>query len=348
MASWVRWHRGQATFDRRTFAVFVLVTAAVPFLLGGTSYMAILTLTAIFGAVAISLDLLVGYGGLLSLGQMAPFGVAAYTAAILSTTHGWPSAASAVGGIAAAVALALATSPILRLEGFYFALATLAIALICEAVMRNWISLTGGSSGFVGIGQFQLGPLTLSSETDTYWMAWVVMVGAALVGLRVVSSRFGRALLAVHEDEQAARALGVPVGSVKVRIWLLAAGIAGGAGVAYTYYIRFLSPPQFGLGPSILLVIAIVLGGLRSIYGAVVGVAIVRLLPEVFESFAEHSVLVYGVAIVVVTVLMPGGIYGAGRDLWRRLRARRHDNGDREPIGGDAAGSLMTGSEVSA
>lgn len=333
---WLRGEHGRATFDRRAFAVFVLVTGAVPFLLADTSYMAILTLTAIFGAVAISLDLLVGYGGLLSLGQMAPFGVSAYTAAILSTTLGWPSVVSAVGGVLAAVTLALVTSPILRLEGFYFALATLAVALICEAVMRNWISLTGGSSGFVGIGQFEIGPLTLSSATDTYWMAWVVMVGAALVALRVVSSRFGRALLAVHEDEQAARALGVSVGSVKVRIWLLAAGIAGVAGVAYTYYIRFLSPPQFGLSPSILLVIAIVLGGLRSVYGAVIGVAIVRLLPEVFESFAEHSVLVYGATVIVVTVLIPGGIYGAVGDLWRRSRSPRDVGG--QPTAGAEAG----------
>lgn len=328
-------HRRERWATRRSLLIFAAASATVPFLFDGTSYMAILTLAAIFGTVAISLDLLLGYTGLLSLGQTAPFGVAAYTAALLSTKADWPTELAAVVGVLAAVAIALVTSPILRLEGFYFALATLAIALIVESVMRNWISLTGGSSGLVGIGRFELGPLSIVSPSDHYWMAWAVMVAAAVVGLRVVTSRFGQAMTAVREDEQAARALGIAGGRIKIEIWLLAAAIAGAAGVVYAHYLRFLSPPQFGLTPSILLVVGVVIGGERSIFGPVIGVVLVRLLPEVFQSFAERSVLVYGIAIIVVTVAMPGGIFGGVQKLiTTALRRRRRNDHDADPVTG--------------
>jgi branched-chain amino acid transport system permease protein len=130
-------------------------------------------------------------------------------------------------------------------------------------------------------------------------------------------------MLAIHEDPRAASALGVSVSSVKIRIWIFAAGVSGVAGVIYCHYLRFLSPEQFGQTPAIVLVAAIVIGGTGTVYGPVVGVVVVRLLPALFDGFQERSVLVYGAAIILFTVLWPRGLVGAATDVVKRIRSAR-------------------------
>ncbi|MFM7534587.1 MAG: branched-chain amino acid ABC transporter permease [Acidimicrobiales bacterium] len=318
--------QGSASPVRRRLVppvVMLVFTLAAPFTLANTEYYAILTLAAIFGIVAVSLDLLLGYAGLLSLGQTVPFGVAAYTSAVLTSTHGLRPELAAVAAVAAAIAVAVVASPILRLEGFYFALATLGLVLIFEAVSRNWLSVTGGSSGFVGIEPLTLGPLTLRSATANFLLAWLCLTAVTLVAVNVTRSRFGRGMLAIHEDPRAASALGVSVSSVKIRIWIFAAGMSGVAGVLYCHYLRFLSPEQFGQTPAIVLVAAIVIGGTGTVYGPVVGVVVVRMLPALFDGFQERSVLVYGTAIILFTVLWPRGLVGAATDVVKRIRSAR-------------------------
>lgn len=293
-----------------------------PALIDSPKFISILTIAAIFGIVAVSLDLVLGYAGLLSLGQTVPFGVSAYVAAVLTTTHEWPPELAAVVAIAAAVTSAAISSPVLRLDGFYFALATLALVIIFEAVTKNWISTTGGSSGFVGIGYLDIGPIHLRSPSDYFIASWLALALVTVVALNITRSRVGRGLLAIHEDWRAASALGVPTSSLKIRIWLASAGIAGVAGVLYAHYIRFLSPEQFGQTPAIVLVAAVVIGGTRTIYGAIVGVVVVRMLPAVFEAFAERSILVYGMAIIVATIAMPQGIVGVVLDRLRRRQLK--------------------------
>lgn len=316
-----------ATSRRRHIPILVLLLFALvgPTVITSAEYISILTLAAIFGMVAVSLDLLLGYGGLLSLGQTVPFGVAAYTSAILTVSYGWPSELAALGAIGAAVLMAAITSPILRLEGFYFALATLALVMVFEAVTKNWISMTGGSSGFVGIKYLRLGPVHFESPTDYFILAWIALAVTTAIAANTTTSRFGRGLLANHEDWRAAAALGIPTATIRMRVWLASAALAGLGGVVYCHYIRFVSPEQFGQTPAIVLVAAVVIGGERTIYGAIVGVAIVRLLPAVFEGFAERSILVYGVAIIVVTIAWPQGIVGVVLDRVRRRRLQRSE-----------------------
>lgn len=305
------------------WAAFLVLAAIPPIFLVKTEYFSVLTLAGIFAIAAVSLDLLLGYAGQLSLGQAALFGVSGYTTAYLTVKQGWSPEPAALVAIAATVLVALVTSPILRLKGFYFALATLSITLIAETIMRNWIDVTGGSSGFLGIPRLSLFGAEITSDTAFYVVVWAVLAIVVLLGLQLGRSRFGRALLSVHEDEVAAQAMGVPVRSVKIRIWLLAALVSGVSGVLYAHYLRFISPAQFGLLPTIMLIIMVVIGGTGTIYGAVVGAVFVRLLPVLFSGFEEYSPLVYGVAIIVFTVLFPAGIYGATRDRIRRLRTRR-------------------------
>lgn len=284
--------------------------------------MSVLTLAAIYGVVAVSLDLLFGYAGQLSLGQVALFGTGAYAASVVTTTHGWPPEGGAAVGIAAAVVIAVVTGPILRLAGFYLALATLALVLIAEAIMRNWRDVTGGSSGLLGIDHFRIGLLHFRSEADYFWLANGLLLVAMLLALNATNSRFGRGLRAIHEDERAAAALGVPTSVLKMKVWVFAAALSGAAGVVYAHYTRFLSPDQFGLGSTISILVAVVIGGLGTTYGPVIGILIVRLLPSVFESLAESAVLLYGMAVIVVIIVAPRGVLGAALDLVHRHRVR--------------------------
>lgn len=312
-------------------AFLAALVAVVPAVLGETRFMSVLTLVAIYGVVAVSLDLLFGYAGQLSLGQIALFGTGAYAAAIATTTHGWPPEVGAVVGIAMAIVIAVVTGPVLRLAGFYLALATLALVLIAEAIMRNWRDVTGGSSGFVGIDHFRIGPLHFRSEADYFWLASGLLLVAMLLALNATTSRFGRGLRAIHEDERAAAALGVHTYVLKMKVWVFAAALSGAAGVVYAHYTRFLSPDQFGLGLTISVLLAVVIGGLGTVYGPVIGIIIVRLLPSVFESLAESAILLFGIAVIVVVVVAPRGVLGTTLELVHRYRVRTLRRAGAEP-----------------
>lgn len=304
------------------FALFAVIAVLPVVLFTESPYFSTLVLAAIFASVAISLDVLLGFAGQLALGQTALFGVGAYTAAILTLKHGVSTELGMLAGVGAAVVVALAISPLLRLRGFYFALATLAQVLVAHEVFTNWISATGGASGLVGIGQFEFLGLTFVTQTDYYLFAYVVLLIVVLAALHMRNSRFGRALLAIREDDTAAQALGIPVFSMKFRVWLVAAAFAGLAGVVYAYYLRFLSPAQFGLEPAIYVLAAVVIGGAGTVYGAVIGVAVVWLLPDVLAGFQEYAVLALGVAVILLMVFTPDGLAGALSRFIGTLRAR--------------------------
>lgn len=304
----------------RGLAVLAAVGILPAFLLDDSKYFSTLVFAAIFSTVAVSLDLLLGFTGLLSLGQTALFAVGSYTSAVLTTTHGVRPDLALILAVAAATAIALLTSPILRLRGFYFALATLALVLIVQEVLINWIDVTGGASGFVGIGKFEMLGYEFKSQRSYYVLAYLVLLLAVLVAIHIRTSRFGRSLTAIREDETAAEAIGIPVFSVKVRVWLVAAAAAGLAGVVYTHYVQFVSPTQFGLEPTIDVLASTVVGGAGTIFGPIIGVFVLWLIPALFTQLQEYSTLVWGAALIIAMVFAPGGLFGAVATLYRRGR----------------------------
>jgi branched-chain amino acid transport system permease protein len=301
------------------FAVVALLPA---FVMTGSRYFSTLVFAACFATVAISLDILLGFAGQLALGQTALFAVGAYTSAILTTTYDWRPDVAMLAAVAAGVAVALATSPILRLRGFYFALATLVLVMIAHDILTSWIKVTGGASGFVGIGPFSIFGVTLRTQRAYYLFAYVVLLLAIVAGLHMRRSRFGRSLLAIHHDQTAAEALGISVFWTKMRVWVVAAAFASLAGVVYAHYVQFVSPAQFGLEPAIKVLAAAVIGGTGTIFGPVLGVAVLWLIPEVFHGLQEYVTLVYGAAVIVFMIFMPRGLAGAAADLAASLRGR--------------------------
>jgi branched-chain amino acid transport system permease protein len=309
---------------------FAVIAIAPGFLLSSTQHFSTLVFVTIFGTVAVSLDMLLGLAGQLALGQTGLFAVGAYTTAILSTRHGVSPGLALLAAIGASLALAVVASPILRLRGFYFALATLAFVLIVQQVLANWTNVTGGASGFVGIGHFEAFGITLVTERSYYFFGAVVLVMAVAASVQVRRSRFGRALVAIREDHTAAEALGISVFWAKVRIWLIAAVFAGLAGVVYAYYLQFISPEQFGLSPAIQVLAAVVVGGVVSVYGAVVGVLVLWLLPDLFSSIQNYAILAWGASLILFMIFAPSGIVGSAIEAVERLFGRR--NGAAEQI----------------
>lgn len=302
--------------------VILLIGAVLAgsYLLYGTEHFVALSVLGIFAILAVSLDLLIGFTGLLSLGQAALFGVSAYCSAYLTVRLGWPVELAIIAAILVAVATALFMAPILRLEGFYFVMATLAVSLIAGALMRNWTSVTGGASGFLGIEHLRLFGFQFQTPIHYHILIWTIAVIVVILALNIRNSRFGQALTAVREDETAAQAFGIAPARMKMQIWLISAAFSGLAGALYAHYFRYISPDQFDLHVVIMLLIMVSVGGPGSVYGAIVGAACVRFFPVIFSDFQNYMTLAFGIAIVAVTVLMPGGIYRAIEKLSSQLR----------------------------
>lgn len=293
------------------------------YMLYGTEHFAALTILGIFVILAIALDLLMGFTGLLSLGQAAIFGASAYTSAYLTVKLGWHAEPAILMAVLMAVSVALLMAPILRLAGYYFVMATLVVTLIGAAVMRNWTSVTGGASGFLGIEHLKLLGFQFQTQLHYHVLIWVIAMGVVVLALNIRDSRFGQALVAVREDETAAQAFGIAPDRLKIQIWLISAALTGLAGALYAHYFRYISPDQFDIHLVIMLLIMVSLGGAGSVYGAIIGAVCVRFFPIIFAGLEHYMMLTFGIVIVVVTIFIPGGLYGVFKTLTARILAAR-------------------------
>ncbi len=279
-------------------------------------HLAILIL--IYSILAVSLDLAVGYTGLLNLGHVAFFGIGAYTSTLLVTDDGVPYLA----GIVAAAGLAgftgwLLAFPTARLEGDYLALATLGFSFIVESLMRNLDSVTRGPLGIPGIPKPSFFGITV--ESSTAYFVFALVVAGLCIGImyRLVESRFGRLLEAVRDDEEAAAASGVNVFANKSLALTISAAFAGIAGSLYAHYITFIDPSTFSIHEIILLFSIIIVGGLASWKGAMVGTVIILLLPEPLRFIGLPSSIVgparqmiYAALLLAIVYYRPKGLFG--------------------------------------
>jgi branched-chain amino acid transport system permease protein len=269
--------------------------------------------------LAFSQQLLLGSAGIVSLGQGAFFGVGAYTAASLAISEGLPFWLTiAVGGLAAGIS-SLLLIPIVRLKGSSLAVATLGFAIIVHLVMLNEDWLTGGSIGMMDIPAPALFGFSLGGETRFYY---VCLIAAALVFFaldRITHSRFGRALAAMSQDEEAARASGIAISVYKSKCFLIAAIASGVAGGLYAYHSRYLNPNDFDFQKSIDILIMVVIGGIRSLPGAALGAVIVVIVPELLRSSGEFRLILFGVMVIVLAGTGTRGLSGILVDLVKRL-----------------------------
>jgi branched-chain amino acid transport system permease protein len=309
----------------------LLILAGLPFVQSNAYWVHVFSLALISVILAFSQQLLVGSAGIVSLGQGAFFGVGAYTAASLSISAGLPFLLTLVAGGLMAGLSSLLLIPIVRLKGSSLAVATLGFAIIIHLVMLNEDWLTGGSIGMMDIPAPTLFGLSLGGEVRFYY---VCLIAAALVFFaldRITHSRFGRALSAMSQDEEAARASGVAISVYKSKCFLVAAIVSGIAGGLYAYHSRYLNPNDFDFQKSIDILIMVVIGGIRSLPGAALGAVIVVLVPEVLRSSGEFRLILFGVMVIVLAGTGSRGLSGILVDFAKRLSSFPQWSGSQKP-----------------
>ncbi|MBI2016201.1 MAG: branched-chain amino acid ABC transporter permease [Candidatus Rokubacteria bacterium] len=301
-----------------------LAAAVVPWTVRSTYVLSALVFVALNGIAALALSLVMGFAGQVSLGQAAFYAIGAYVSGVLTASYGWnPWVAMAVAVAAGALTAFLVGLPIFRLSGLLLAMATLGFGIILYYVLVNWASVTGGPSGLTGIPPLAIGGVQLDSDRRMAWLAWGALL--LLLGLagNLVDSRVGRALRAIHGSEPAAEAAGVDTARYKLGVFAVAGGVTALAGALYAHYLKFINPSPFGFAFSIELVVMVVLGGVASLWGAVLGAALVvglvealrALLPllTVSHGAAEYEIVVFGLLLMAFMIFLPGGLSALGR-----------------------------------
>lgn len=296
------------------FALFlVLPYVLMPYYLGLTAKM------LIFALFAMSLDLLLGYTGLASLGHAAYFGVAAYTVSLLILRAGFGSGVVfPLAILAAAVTGALFAPLCLRARGSYFLMITFALSQVLWSVAFGWRSLTNGDDGMPGVPRPHF-IWSFASNEAFYYFVLVVVGLSSLVLVAIVRSPFGRALKGIRESESRMAALGYDVWRHQFVAFVLAAAFAGIAGALYAYSNRFVGPEYLYVIQSAEALIMVILGGAGTLIGPAIGAGLIVFLEDFVSSMTQHWVLVLGVIYVLVTLFAPRGLIG----LWAQYRERR-------------------------
>ena len=291
--------------------VLTAVLAMLPILPLPAGMLASLAIALILYIAVLGLDVLMGYGGQVSLGQAGFMAIGGYAAAILATTYGWPPLAGTLVAMFLSVVCALALSLVTsRLRGIYLALATLTFGLLVDSLTVGLIDLTGGPSGLVGIPAFQVGSFAFDTPARIYWLALglaVVLVVPLEGGMR---SSFGRALKAVRTDQLAAAALGINVGRMKIAALCISGALASLAGSLYAFQFHFLSPDMVATPRSFEMIAMLVVGGEGTLLGGLFGALVITLLPTLVQSLAIYKTAVEGALLVATFLLLPEGIFG--------------------------------------
>lgn len=278
----------------------------------------ILSLAGIYVLLALGLNMVIGYTGLLDLGFIAFYAIGAYSAALLSAKgiSFWLILPISIF-ITCALRFLLG-KPLMRLRGDYLAIVTLGFAEITRIVLNNWDALTNGPKGLPRVGEtikpVSLFGFSLSSEIDYFYLILFFVIVSIFAARRIERSKIGRAFVSIREDEIAAEASGINTSYVKLLSFTFSACFAAIAGVIYTHWIGFISPESFNFWESVFLACMVVLGGMGNILGVIFGVFLLVGIPEFLRfslggEFVLYRMLLFGLLMVIMTVLRPQGIF---------------------------------------
>lgn len=296
--------------------IFAVIIIVLPWVAGKitaiNNYPDIMIFAGIYCLITIGLSILMGYGGQISLGQAAFYGIGAYVSGILTAKYGLnPWACMLIGAIVAACVALLVGAPSLKLRGHYLAMATLAFGIIIFIVFNEEIEWTGGPDGMTGIPGLSLFGFEFDSIEKYYYLVWAIVFAAFIFTINVIQSRTGRALRAIHVSESAANAMGVDISRLKIIIFIYSAILASLGGSLYAHYMNFINPTTFDLFFSIKLLIMIALGGMHDIWGAIIGAILITFLSfEWLHYFEEFEIIVYGAILLLITIFLPHGLAG--------------------------------------
>jgi branched-chain amino acid transport system permease protein len=305
--------------DYRILFLLACGLAVFPWIVANSYYISVLVFVAIHSLLAIGLTLLLGFAGQISLCQAAFFGIGAYTSGILTTRLGvnpWPAMVAAMG-LTGGMSVLLGI-PALKLRGHYLAMATLGFGEIINILLKEWVGLTGGPSGLTGIPRLSVAGISLNNEMRYYFFVWPVVLFVMVFGLHLVRSRVGRALQALNRSEQAAEVMGIPVSQYKIKTFFLSAVLSSLAGSLYAHFITVISPESYSVVFSIMILVMVIVGGMGSLWGSLIGAFVMTLLPEYLRVLEDWDIIVYGLILLLILMFMPRGLVSAVEALFKR------------------------------
>ncbi len=295
-----------------------IIIAVLPLFLPNSFYFDVVILVGINAIVCVGLNLLIGYAGQISLGHAGFFALGAYFSGILVSNHDWPPLSAMLGGATFVAVLSYVLArPIMKLRGHYLAMGTLGMGIVISIVLNQEGDLTGGPDGMPVLG-FSLLGWEPEGELTWYWMVGGVLLIAVWLALNLINSPVGRALRAVHGSEVAAGVAGVNVARYKILVFVVSAVFASIAGSLFAHYSGFITPSEGNFFHSIELVTMVVLGGMASVFGAVVGAAVLTTLPQLLTIFQDYEMLVFGAVMMVTMIFMRRGLVPTLRSALKR------------------------------
>jgi branched-chain amino acid transport system permease protein len=286
----------------------IAILLVLPFVLPNSFYLDLAVRMAINAVIVLGLNLLIGFAGQISLGHAGFLGIGAYASAVLPTHFGWhPLLAMAAGAVATGILAALVARPIFKLKGNYLAMATLGLGIIISIALRNEAQWTGGPDG-MPVPAMGLFGFELSNDKQWYWVVALLLSVSVWASLNLIDSPFGRALRALHGSEVASQVVGVDVVRYKVAIFVMSAVFASLMGSVTAHYVGFVSPNFADFFHSIELVTMVVIGGMASVYGSLVGAVLLTALPQALATFEGWETVVFGSILMLSMIFMPKGL----------------------------------------
>lgn len=292
----------------------IVVICLLPLFLDNAFHYEIAILIAFNAIVCVGLNLLVGYGGQISLGHGAFVGLGAYASAILTMNQGWnPLLSLLAGAIFTGLLAFIIARPILKLKGHYLAMATLGMGIIISIVLNTEDQHTGGPDGM-----YVEGLAFMETQMYWYWFVGALLTFSVWASLNLIHSPIGRALRAVHGSEVAAEVVGVDTTRFKVMIFVVSAVFASVVGSFGAFYSNYVTPDIAGFFHSIELVVMVVFGGMASTFGAVIGAAILTILPQILTFLHDYEHLVFGLILMLTMIFLPKGLVPSIANLFKR------------------------------
>jgi len=291
-------------------ASLLAVALIVPVFVTNPYFLRILVMIFIYSILAVSLNFIAGVTGLLSLGHIAFCGIGAYVTGILMTRYGFNFVSVLLlAGIFTFVAGFLVGLPLLRVRGDYLCMVTIAFGEVFRSTMQA-LSFTGGPTGIIGIPVPTILGFRIASIENFYYLSLILLSFTLITLMYILHSKFGRAQVAIREDELAAECLGINTKFYKIISFSLGAAFAGIGGCVYAVFLSTISPSNFTLAESVLLIIMVIVGGLGNLLGSVLGAALMLLATEAFRPLYEYRLLMIGLIVVGVLLYRPQGIFG--------------------------------------
>jgi len=305
------------------FFILILLFSIIGFI-PNIYYLHLVNLILIYSLFSLGLNILTGYTGITSFGHAGFFAFGAYVTAILSTRYIMPPILSVFfASFLTGIAGFIIGLPVIRISGIYLAMVTLGSAEFIRLLAINWESLTGGPLGISNIPAISILGFYINNEQSFFFFLYPILIISTFVFIRIIDSRFGRSLEAIKDDERAAESIGIPCAKNKLISFFISGFYSGLAGALYAHFDRFISPDTFTFSLSILVLCMVIIGGMGTVPGSILGAIIIVTLLEYLQPLGDYRLLVYGLLLAIMISYYPQGLIGILKEILGYFKKNR-------------------------